>query len=50
MALRYEDPEEPDTFKVFIDWKKKPLFIFDGEKVELTTDEPIRLLKYVTKS
>jgi len=47
---RYEEPEEPDTFKVFIDWKKKQLFIFDGEKVELTTDKPIRLLKYVAKS
>jgi quercetin dioxygenase-like cupin family protein len=47
---RYEESVEPDTFKVFIDWKKKQLFIFDGEKVELTIDEPIRLLKYVAKS
>lgn len=47
---RYEEPEELDTFKVFIDWKKKQLFIFDGEKVELTTNEPVRLLKYVAKS
>jgi quercetin dioxygenase-like cupin family protein len=47
---RFEEPEEPDTFKVFIDWKKKQLFIFDKEKVELTTDEPVHLLKYVAKS
>jgi hypothetical protein len=47
---RYEEIEEPDIFKVFIDWKKKQLFIFDGEKVELTTDKPVRLLKYVAKS
>ncbi len=47
---RYEEPEEPDAYKVFVNWKKKQILIFDGEKVELTADEPIRLLKYVAKS
>ncbi|WP_156920576.1 hypothetical protein [Thermicanus aegyptius] len=47
---RYEEPEEPDAYKVFVNWRKKQIFIFDREKVELATDEPIRLLKYVAKS
>lgn len=47
---RYEESEEPGVFKVFVDWKKKRLAVFDGEKVELSADEPVRLLRYAAKS
>jgi quercetin dioxygenase-like cupin family protein len=47
---RYEEPEESGVFKAFIDWKKRRLVVFDGEKVELNTDEPVRLLRYAAKS
>jgi len=47
---RYEEPEEPGVFKVFVDWKRKRLVVFDGEKVELIAEEPVRLLRYAARS
>lgn len=46
----YQEKKEEGLLKVFVDWKKKKIYVFDNEDVHLEIPESSQVLRYLASS